>query len=56
MQGLSGGDRILRVKLTLIDDLMTNPGRSRQREYLLTTHFIRDMVIAAGHCGYDLLV
>jgi hypothetical protein len=44
------------MRLTTIDDLMSNPARSRHREYLLTTQFIKDVVLAAGHAGYDLLV
>jgi hypothetical protein len=44
------------MRLTTIDDLMSNPARSRHREYLITTQFIKDMVLAAGHAGYDLLV
>ena len=44
------------MRLTTIDDLINNPARSCHREYLLTTRFISDVVLAAGHAGYDLLI
>jgi hypothetical protein len=44
------------MHFTSISDLISDPGRSRHREYLLTTQFVRDAVFAAGKAGYDLLV
>lgn len=35
---------------------LSDPGRSRSREYVLTTRLVHDLTVAAAERGYDLLV
>jgi hypothetical protein len=39
-----------------LQEFLSDPGRSRSREYILTTRLVSDLTVAAAARGYNLLV
>jgi hypothetical protein len=44
------------MNVTNLTDFLSNPAKSRSREYILTTRLIHDLTVAAAARGYDLRV